>query len=84
MIDVLIDGSCSLPRSASRATVMDVIEGEVGDGPYLFGDWFTAADVMISSMFMWARLWGNATGRPRLEAYVDRLQARPHAMKMKS
>jgi glutathione S-transferase len=65
------------------ATVTDVIEGELGDGPYLFGDWFTAADVMIGSMFMWARLWGNATGRPRLEAYIDRLQARPHAMKMR-
>ncbi|HEX5607900.1 MAG TPA: hypothetical protein VFY96_15350 [Candidatus Binatia bacterium] len=28
-------------------TVKDVIEGELGDEPYLFGDWFKAADVMI-------------------------------------
>src|ERR687897_3337307 len=42
-------------------TVQDVIEGELGDGPYLFGDWFTAADVMIGSMFAWKRLY---SGRP--------------------
>ncbi|WP_437312943.1 glutathione S-transferase family protein [Sorangium sp. So ce385] len=59
-------------------TAMDVVEGELGDGPYLFGDWFTAADVMIGSMFIWKRLWGGPPGRPRLEAYVDRLMARPH------
>jgi glutathione S-transferase len=62
--------------------VKDVIEGELGDGPYLFGDWFTAADVMIGSMFIWQRIWGKPSGRPKLEAYVDRLLARPKAMKL--
>jgi glutathione S-transferase len=28
-------------------TARDVVERELGRGPYLFGDWFTAADVMI-------------------------------------
>ena len=36
--------------------VEDVIEGELGDGACLFGDWFTAADVMIGSMFTWKRM----------------------------
>ena len=62
-------------------TVKDVIEGELGNGPYLFGDWFTAADVMIGSMFVWKRMWGGPPDRPKLEAYVDRLLARPRAMK---
>jgi glutathione S-transferase len=66
----------------SFETVKDVIEGELGDGPYLFGDWFTAADVMIGSMFMWKRLWGRPRDRERIEAYVDRLQQRPHAPKL--
>ena len=61
--------------------VKDVIEGELGDGPYLFGDWFTSTDVMIGSMFIWQRIWGKPSDRPRLEAYVDRLLARPRAMK---
>ena len=63
-------------------TVKDVIEGELGDGPYLFGDWFTAADIMIGSMFIWKRMWGTAPDRPGIEAYVDRLLARPKAMKL--
>ncbi|QRN97566.1 glutathione S-transferase family protein [Archangium violaceum] len=63
-------------------TVLDVVERELGQGPYLFGDWFTAADVMIGSMFIWMRIWGKKTGRPAIDAYVDRLLARPKAMKM--
>ena len=63
-------------------TAEDVIEGELGDGPYLFGDWFTAADVMIGSMFIWRRMFGGRPDRPKLEAYVDRLLARPAAPKI--
>ena len=62
--------------------VQDVIEHEIGDGEYLFGDWFTAADVMIGSMFMWKRTFGGPPGRPNIEAYVDRLLQRPASMKM--
>jgi glutathione S-transferase len=63
-------------------TAKDVVERELGNGPYLFGDWFTAADIMIGSMFIWKRMWGKAPDRPKLEAYVDRLLARPKAMKL--
>jgi glutathione S-transferase len=47
----------------------------------LFGDWFTAADVMIGSMFIWQRMLSIPTNRPKLDTYVDRLLARPAAMK---
>ena len=63
-------------------TAKDVIEAELGDGPYLFGDWFTGADVMIGSMFVWRRMFTSQPDRPKLEAYVDRLLARPKAMKI--
>jgi len=62
-------------------TAKDVIESELGDGPYLFGDWFTAADVMIGSLFVWKRIWGGPPERAKLEAYVDRLLERPAGMK---
>ena len=62
-------------------TAQDVVEGELGRGPYLFGEWFTAADIMIGSMFIWKRIFGAPAGRPALEAYVDRLLARPKAIK---
>ncbi|MGH8503250.1 MAG: glutathione S-transferase family protein [Gammaproteobacteria bacterium] len=63
-------------------TVKNVIEGELGDGPYLFGEWFTAANVVIGSMFIWKQIWGGPPERPKLDAYVDRLLKRPAAMKL--
>jgi glutathione S-transferase len=63
-------------------TAKDVIEGELGDGPYLFGNWFTAADVMIGSMFIWRRMFTRKPDRPKLEAYVDRLLSRRAAPKI--
>lgn len=63
-------------------TAKSVVESELGERDYLFASGFTLADIMIGSLFMWARQWGAPTGRPKLEAYVDRLSSRPHAMKM--
>jgi glutathione S-transferase len=83
MGDALLDVS-TLPQRGwtDFETVKDVIEKELDDGPYLFGDWFSAADVMIGSMFIWKRMWGRPPDRPKLEAYVHRLLERPAAMKI--
>jgi len=59
----------------------DAVERELGYGPYLFGAQFTAADVMIGSMLIWHRAFGGKLNRPKLDAYIDRLQARPKGMK---
>jgi glutathione S-transferase len=63
-------------------TAENVIEGELGDGAYLFGDWFTAADIMIGSAFIWKRMFGGPQGRPKVEAYVDRLLERSVGMRI--
>jgi glutathione S-transferase len=47
------------------ATCKTVIERELGAGPFLLGEQFTAADVMIGSIFIWQRMMGNTSGRPR-------------------
>lgn len=60
----------------------DVIEGELNEQEYLFGEWFTAADVMIGSLLMWEQLFSGPSDRPKIAAYVDRLSKRPSAMKM--
>ena len=83
MGDAMLGGQTSAQRGwTDFETARDVIEGELGDGPYLFGKWFTAADVMIGSMFIWRRMLGGQPDRPKLEAYVDRLLARPAAPKL--
>ncbi|HEY1371783.1 MAG TPA: glutathione S-transferase family protein [Candidatus Binatia bacterium] len=62
-------------------TVLDVLERELGDGPYFFGAQFTAADVMIGAMLIWQRWLKAGAERPKLAAYADRLLARPKAIK---
>jgi len=80
------DQMLKLPTSPARgwndyAVVREVVEREIGNGPYLFGAQFTAADVMIGSMFIWQRLMGQRSGSAKIDAYIDRLLARPLAMK---
>lgn len=83
MGDALMELDTHLSRGwTDFETVQDVIEHELGDGAYLFGDWFTAADVMIGSMLMWKRTFGGPPGRLNIEAYVDRLLQRPASMNM--
>jgi glutathione S-transferase len=84
MGDAMLGGQTAPQRGwTDFETARNVIEGELGAGRYLFGDWFTAADVMIGSMFIWRRLLGGKPDRPKLEAYVDRLLARPKAPKLR-
>lgn len=63
-------------------SAQDVVEGELGEGPYLFGEWFTAADVMIGSIFLYARVFDGPSRRAGIVAYADRLAARPAVMEM--
>jgi glutathione S-transferase len=83
MGDMLM-GTETLPQRGwtTFETVEDVIEGELSDEAYLFGDWFTAVDLMMGSMFIWKRMFGAPPGRPKLEAYVDRLLERQAGMKV--
>lgn len=83
MGDALLGGPAATAQRGwtDFETAKDVVERELGDGPYLFGDWFTAADVMIGSMFIWRRIFTGKPDSPKLDAYADRLLARPKAMK---
>jgi glutathione S-transferase len=58
-------------------TVMDVVAKAVSKGPYLLGDQFTAADVVIGSGLRWGMLFKLMPERPEFVAYVGRLASRP-------
>lgn len=45
--------------------------------PFLLGERFTAADVMIGSTLVWAGMLGLLEGFPALQEYVQRLMQRP-------
>ena len=60
-------------------TCKTVVERELGAGRYLLGEQFTAADVMIGSIFIWQRMMGNTSGRKGIDAYVDRAARAPES-----
>ncbi len=58
-------------------TVMNVLSRAVTPGPYLMGEQFTAADVVIGANIRWGMLFKMIPERKELADYVARLSARP-------
>lgn len=60
-------------------SVLDRLEAGVSKGPWLLGDTFSAADVMVGSSANFVRMFGllKDGDRPAIHAYIDRCCARP-------
>jgi glutathione S-transferase len=59
-------------------TVTDVVAKAVGGkGPYIMGEQFTAADVVIGSTLRWGMMFKLIPERPEFAAYVARIAERP-------
>ena len=69
------------PSAADRGTALTTTMGVVADalrlGPYLFGETFTAADVVIGSTLRWGMLFELIPDREEFKSYVARLGERP-------
>lgn len=61
----------------SYALVVDVLDQALQSGPWLLGERFSAADVMIGSGVFFGLAFGMLDARPALAAYRDRCAARP-------
>ena len=62
-------------------TVMNVVAKAVAPGPYLLGEHFTAADVVIGSTLRWGMMFKLVPERPEFAAYGKRLTERPAAQR---
>jgi glutathione S-transferase len=58
-------------------TAINVVADAVARGPYLLGDQFTAADVVIGSTLRFGMLFKLLPERPEFTAYTGRLAQRP-------
>jgi len=58
-------------------TTMNVVAQGVAKGPYLMGDQFTAADVVIGSALRFGMMFNLIPVRPEFAAYTERLAQRP-------
>jgi glutathione S-transferase len=56
---------------------LDVVVKAIAAGPYLLGEQFTAADVVIGAGLTWGMMIKVVPERPEILAYTRRLQARP-------
>ena len=59
------------------ATTMEVVARALAPGPYLLGDSFSTADVLIGSALRWGMMIAAVPHRPEFAAYIERLEARP-------
>ena len=58
-------------------TVMNVVAKAVAKGPFLMGEQFTAADVVVGSTLRWGTMFKLVPERPEFVDYVARLGQRP-------
>jgi glutathione S-transferase len=62
-------------------TTMDTVAAAVAQGPWLMGEQFTAADVIIGANIRWGMIFKTIPQRPEFTAYADRIAARPAAQR---
>jgi glutathione S-transferase len=72
------------PSSSSYGTydtVMETLAQALAEGPYLLGEQFTAADVVIGSGIQWGTMVKAVPERAEFGAYIERLSSRPAAQR---
>lgn len=57
--------------------LLETLEQGIGDGPWLLGERFTMADVILGATLRWMLMFGMMDKRPSFIAYVQRLDERP-------
>ena len=83
MMDHMFPRKDTPPRAAlgygDYDTVLDVLSEAVRSGPYLMGQQFTAADVVIGSGLRYGMMFKGIPERPEFVAYAGRVAERPAA-----
>jgi len=65
-------------------TMLGTLVGQLARGPYLFGERFTAADVLWGTALGWTTMFKLVPELPEIMAYVQRVGARPAAVKVRA
>ncbi len=62
-------------------TMLKTLWDQLGDGPYLLGDRFTAADVLWGTALRWTTMFKLVRETPAVKAYIERVTSRPAALR---
>lgn len=83
LMDRMFPRKDAAPRAAlgygEYDTAFNVVADAVRGGPYVLGEQFTAADVVLGSLLRWGMMFKGVPECPEFVAYVARLTARPAA-----
>jgi glutathione S-transferase len=63
-------------------SAMNTVATGLKPGPYLMGEQFTAADVIVGSTLRWGMMFKLIPERPEFTAYVARLMQRPASQRV--
>jgi glutathione S-transferase len=74
-------GRSSMVGFGSYGAAIDALEAALRPGPYVCGEQFTAADVLLGSALGWGMMFGTIDKRPIFDAYVGRLHQREAAQR---
>ncbi len=66
---------------ANQAGVLDVLEAALKPGHYLLGETFSAADIYLGAHLGFGLRFNSVEARPAFVSYVERLYARPAALR---
>jgi glutathione S-transferase len=85
----VIDRAAPRKEEARRAmlgygdfdTTMNVVANAVAKSPWLMGEQFTAADVIVGATVRWGMMFKLLPERPEFTAYAARIAARPAAQR---
>ncbi|RJG12379.1 glutathione S-transferase family protein [Pseudomonas cavernicola] len=65
-------------------TMLRTLNEQLGKGPYLLGEKFTAADVLWGTALTWTTMFGLVPLSPVIKAYIERVNARPAVARVRA
>ena len=65
-------------------TMMKTPTDQLARGPWILGEPFTAADVLWGGALAWTTMFGIVTVTPVIQAYIERANARPAALRVRA
>ncbi|MEL6827719.1 MAG: glutathione S-transferase family protein [Pseudomonadota bacterium] len=77
MLQVSTEGHQQMAGYGDFDTTLQTLTQAVSQTPFICGETFTAADVYLGSQIGWGLQFGTIPVSPELEAYRDRVYARP-------
>lgn len=77
-------GGTALSPYGSFDTMMGTLTAQIGRGPFLLGERFTAADVLWGTALAWTTRFKLVPVHPDIPAYVARIAGRPSVARVRA